>query len=52
MRGKDPSTARARIFVAALIGMDCVVYMGTERGRGGRWVPRWRLIVPERMLEA
>ncbi len=29
-----------------------VVYMGTERGRGGKWVSRWRLIVPEQMLEA
>jgi len=29
-----------------------VVYLGTMRGRGGRWVPRWRVIVPEQMLEA
>jgi len=29
-----------------------VVYLGTMRGRGGRWVARWRVIVPEQMLEA
>jgi predicted transcriptional regulator of viral defense system len=27
-------------------------YLGTSRGRGGRWVPRWRVIVPGPALEA
>ena len=27
-------------------------YLGTSRGRGGRWVPRWRVIVPGPSLEA
>ncbi len=27
-------------------------YLGTARGRGGRWVPRWRVIVPGTALEA
>lgn len=29
-----------------------VVYLGTAGGRGGRWVPRWRLVVPGPVLEA
>ena len=29
-----------------------VHYLGTSRGRGGRWVPRWRVIVPGSVLEA
>lgn len=29
-----------------------VTYLGTERGEGGRWVPRWRVIVPQWALEA
>ena len=27
-------------------------YLGTSQGRGGRWVPRWRVIVPAPVLEA
>lgn len=29
-----------------------VTYLGTERGGGGRWLPRWRVIVPQWALEA
>jgi predicted transcriptional regulator of viral defense system len=29
-----------------------VNYLGTSRGRGGRWMPRWRVIVPDTALEA
>ena len=28
-----------------------VTYLGTDRGGGGRWVPRWRIIVPRQALE-
>jgi predicted transcriptional regulator of viral defense system len=29
-----------------------VTYLGTSRGRGGRWVPRWRVVVPGTLLGA
>ncbi len=29
-----------------------VTYLGIERGGGGRWSPRWRVIVPQWALEA
>jgi predicted transcriptional regulator of viral defense system len=29
-----------------------VTYLGTERGGGGRWSPRWRVIVPQWAMEA
>ena len=29
-----------------------VTYLGIERGGGGRWLPRWRVIVPHQALEA
>lgn len=28
-----------------------VTYLGIERGGGGRWLPRWRVIVPQQALE-
>jgi predicted transcriptional regulator of viral defense system len=29
-----------------------VTYLGVDRGGGGRWTPRWRVIVPQWALEA